>query len=428
MWTALGSGRLRGRAALRVPWSAFHRENVDTVGSNEYGSMRRNDDGRVSRRALLGGYAGLIAVLAGCSGGGDGSPTPSDGPTTPTGTDASTATDTPTETESPTPEGPTVESFDYPPGATREGIAAAQLFDTHRDRLTSAGSATATAEGNTDYGEFTEPISRAGAVGESAVSSTSEGEQVTIRTYSPDGERSALVELSTGFESRYRIDNEAPSPRRLLRFRTFENLLRGVSWGGASEVVERDGSGGERAYAVAYESTGVADEAALLRVLFGESVQSVSARIEVASSGTVPHVEYDMTVRRERGEVRRTERIGTGAVGSTDVPTPPWASTARERGIRFKGELTDDNRLAALEMTNGGEVPSGTRASVSGRQFASGELSSAVTPGDVLYLGVTESEELVSGVNEQPSGATQFEGTPFVSLREGRFELFADSV
>jgi hypothetical protein len=387
-----------------------------------------------SRRALLLSGVTVAASLAGCSGGGDATDTPEPAATstgtetpTPTATETSTptATETSTPTATPTPEspGPSLEEFDYPEGADRSGVDPAVLFRTHQSTLTDAGSVTLTGELSRRGEDFEETLGMERRIGDGAVATTSEdrGDSLTESLWSPSGDSLAYVRLESGFDQRYRIDNQAPEPNRVAEFRRFQSLLRGAEWGEATEVVPA----GEEQYAVTYEATGVADEERLLRYQFGDSVAEFEATIAVSQGGYIRELSYDVTTDTPRGPRQQTVTMTVGAVGETTVEEPDWADTAREEGIRFEASTAGDGTAIELEMVNGGQVPAEARVSLSdanGR--GTRQLSDPVTPGDSLSLSLSDNNELLVGTGGPPEGGRTLEEFVRATIRHRGFELF----
>jgi len=373
---------------------------------------------RVSRRAVLGTGVALSVGLAGCTGG----DAQSDGAET--GADTATATDTETQTEtaSETTEepGPTLAEFEYPDGAARDGIDAASLFRTHESTVTGAGSVTAEVELTREFERFSETVSTTNRVGGNGVAQVSEGENLTESLWSPSGEAAAYVEMASGFEQRYRIDNQAPSPNELARLGEFRNLLAGTAWSEAKTVVDA-GEG----YAAVYESTGIADENALLRLSFGEQVSEFEARVAVTQDGYVREIDYDLGVERDGEETRRAALVTVGQVGQTTVQEPDWAETARENGVRFDMQVTSDSRAVELEMVNGSDLPADSRLALSdGRGRGERQLSEPVAAGDRLFVGLSDRGELLTAADGVPDGARPLEGFVRATIRYQGYLFF----
>lgn len=375
---------------------------------------------KTSRRALLLLGIATASSLAGCSGGDESTNSPES-----TATPTNTPTATPTETETPTPEdpAPSLDEFAYPEGADQNGVDPTGLFETHQSTLTDAGSATLTGEltRSTDDFEETVALERRLSDGDIATSREDMGDGLTELRWSPSGDSAAYVQLKSGFNERYRIDNEAPNLNRVVMFSRFQRLLQGAEWGEATEVV----SAGENQYAVKYEATGIANEQRLLRLQFGDSVTEFDATIAVSQAGYLREISYDITTESSNGSRQETSTTSVKAVGETTVEEPNWAETAREKGIQFKASTADDQTSIKLEMVNGGKVPADARVSLSdanGR--GEGNISEPVTPGDSLSLSLSDSNELLVGTDGPPDGGRTLKRFARATIRYRAFELF----
>lgn len=379
------------------------------------------DDAAMSRRTLLGTGVALSAVLAGCTGSG-GAGEEENTETTEV-TDEETETETETTAQTTADPTPTLEEFEYPAGANRDGIDGATLFGTHESTLTSAGSTTLESDIAREFNDFSESIAVTSELAGGGVARVTEGEELTESLWSPSGESAAFVRMESGFEQRFRIDNRAPSPNEVAEFDRFRRLLAGAEWSEATEVVEAEDD-----YAAVYQSTGIADEQSLLRLVFGESVTEFEARVSVTQSGHVRDLSYDISVDRDGDTARRDVSITVGAVGETTVEEPDWAATAREEGVRFTLQPTDGRRAVVLEMVNGADVPPETRASLSaGRNWGEAQLSEALSEGDRLYIALSEDGTLLTDESGVPDGATELSGQPSVTLRLHSYVLFRGS-
>ncbi|WP_135819856.1 DUF7537 family lipoprotein [Halostella litorea] len=367
----------------------------------------------ISRRVVLGSGAALSAALAGCTGGGSdggGSETDAD---TDAATDAGTGTETETATKTTEKPGPTLAEFEYPDGAARDGIDGGTLFGTHESTVTDAGTLTVESEITREFSEFADTESATNEIGEGGVARTTDDGDLTESLWSPDGEAAAYVRMKSGFEERYRIDDRAPRPRELAELGRFEALLRGAAWSEALEVVEA-GEG----YAATYESTGVADEDALLGLAFGDSVAAFEARVAVSQSGYVREVVYNISVAREGDDVRHDATLAVGGVGETTVAEPDWADAAREEGVRFAVQPTSDGRGVELEMVNGGDVPAESRLALSdARGRGQRQLSEPLSAGDRLFVGLSDGGELLKATDGVPDGARALEGFARTTIR-----------
>lgn len=370
------------------------------------------DEQAVTRRTVLGTGAAAAAALAGCTG--EDTPDESSG-------GAATATGTPTATATPT--GPTLESFEYPEGATRDGIDGETLAETHREAIIDAGSLTLEMEETREFDGHGETSEVTREWGDSGVIVTTDG-RLTETLYSPAGERAGYVEMDTGFEQRYRIDNRAPSAESVSQVTRFGHLVTGVAWSEATEVVE-DAAGD---HAVVYGSTGVADADALQRVVYGE-VTDLEASVTVSQAGHVSALSYDITVEQEHSTIREVVEATVTGVAETDVEEPDWMETAKETGTRFDMSLVEDGEVVELEMINGEEVPGDATLSASfGRQFDDAGLPGAVSVGDRVSAAFGSDGELRVRVNATPSETSPLGDYGRVALRFEEYTLFEERI
>lgn len=369
------------------------------------------DERRFTRRNVLATGAAATAALAGCTGG--------DEPDAEEQGDPESKTDTPT----PTSTAPTLEEFEYPEGASVDGVEGGTLASTHRDRITGAGSVTLELSETRDQGGFTSSTDAVKRWGSAGVSVTTEGD-VTETLWSPSGERAGYVRMDTGFEKRYRIDNSAPSPQEVTEVPRFEGLVAGVKWEQATEVVE-DADGD---YAVRYEGSGVADENALRGVVFGE-VTDLEASIAVSQSGHVSELSYDLTTEADHGTVQETAKATVRAVGETDLQTPEWFETAQEQGTRFEMRIVEGGEVIELELVNGPEVPRDAEVNMSsGGLFGVTQLPEAIAVGDQLGLALAGENDLRVAVNGTPEASSSLDRFVHAAVSHDQFTLFEGEI
>ncbi|NHX35141.1 MULTISPECIES: hypothetical protein [Halolamina] len=376
----------------------------------------------MSRRLFLGSAITTSTILAGCSGSG-GTNTPTETATdTATETDTPTPTETETETETPTEEPTTVENFPYPDGASQDGITPTQLFSTHRSSIINGGSATVSIEQATDRDDYTSSVVFTNTYSSSGILRVEEGSNLTERLWSPANKGVGYVEMDTGFEQRYRIDNHAPSPQQILRLPDVEQLLAGGQWSEAKSIAED-----APVEAVVYEASGVESEENLLRLLPGDKVSAFDATISVTEAGYLNDLTYDITIERDDRTVQQRATVTTGKVGESTVEEPSWATTAQENGAQFNVGVTDDNKAVRMELVNG-EVPSDTTVNLSSNQFGSATLGQSLSAGDSLYASFSQNGNVLLGINEVPNGSTDLGNFVFVDLRDGQFSLLEQDI
>jgi hypothetical protein len=391
----------------------------------------------LTRRSLLATGVATTAALAGCGNSGDsdqaetaGGSTPEPTPTQqPMETATEAPTETPTETPPPTPEdpAPSLSEFEYPPGTGRDGVDGSLLFSAHKLGLEGAETATLSGERLKVAESFQETLALTTRLGTDGLARTVEdqGSGRTQSLWSAGDQEPAYVRMKGGFDERYRIDNRAPSRRELLEFRQYEFVLAGTAWSEATEVVEV----GDDEYGVTYESTGIADEEAMLRVVFGDAVMEFEATVTVSEAEYVSKLEYDITVERDDGKRRETVTRTVDALGETTVEEPDWVDTAREKGVRFEMETTDDGTAVELEMVNGEDVPGDARAALAdARARGSKRLSEATSVGDSRYLGLSGSGELLVDSEAAPADARELESFARATVRHKGFLFFRGSM
>jgi hypothetical protein len=395
----------------------------------------------VSRRALLAAGLATTASLAGCSGSGDDStetatptasstPRPTDTSTaspTPTQTATPEPTDTPTDTPTATPDpAPSLSEFEYPTGASQNGISNEALFVTHESLLSDVDSVTMTGEIDKSGANFEETLAVTNAIGSDAVSGVVEDSQDgnTESLWSPTDEDRAYVRMASASGEQYRIDNQGPGRNELLELFRTRTLLVGAEWSEATEVVE-DGPDG---YAVRYETAGVADEDVLKRLTFGNEFSEFAGTLLVSQDGHISEFTYDVTFETSNGTRQEDIDLSVENVDSTAVETPDWIETARAEGIQFSASVAEDRTSVTLEMVNGNDVPSGARLTLSdGQGRAVMQLSDPVTVGDTLSLGLSSSGELLVNVDGPPDDARQLQSFLRTTIRDRGFLLFVHS-
>lgn len=274
-----------------------------------------------------------------------------------------TATDTATQT--PADPDPTLDDFAYPAGADREGLDAANLYSTHRSTITDTGSVTVQIDEHRRFERLDISTTATNALSSDESLRTVERDDVTESLWSPASEDVAYVQMDTGFEQRYRIDNTTPSTEEIAELPRFKRLLTAADWSEVQEIVKV----GEDTFAAVYEAVGIADEQPLLRVVFVEQVSEFVATVAVSESGYVADLQYDLTVERTDSTVQDDAALEIEKVGSTTVEEPSWADTARDEGVRFSVAPTDDQRALELEMVNGEALSDRTSVSVSSRNW-----------------------------------------------------------
>ena len=371
----------------------------------------------ITKRSLLVSSAALTTALAGCSGNEntDQSDT-SEEEETPEDAESSEPSE---EEEASTSEDsvPSLSEFEYPEGATQNGIASNQLYSTHESTLTDAGSLTLTRDRTDifDGNEFSETSSN--KFDSNSIYREVEQSDGTEYIWAPDSESVSYVQVESGFDQRYRIDNQQPDTNEVTGLGQFRQYLTATEWGEAEEIVETaDG------YAVTYTSTGVSNPE---RINFGGEIDEYEASTVVTDSGFVAELSFDLTVTFDgtTQEQRLTARVEN--VGETIVSEPDWGDTARENGLQFDISLVEGGSAFEMELVNGGEVPSDTRIRLRSDQGDGGKrVPSALSVGDQLYLGLSDTNELLVDTEQVPDGVTQLNGRTTVRMRLSSLLLF----
>lgn len=387
----------------------------------------------VSRRSLLATGVALSTTLAGCSSNEDSGSTTTpestpEGTTTPESTPEDTPESTPEDTPEPTPEEtttpeedptPSLSEFDYPNGASQDGLDGAGIYSTHESSLTGAGSLTLTTDRTLTSDSFEQSTTRVNQFDARNihVEVQQSGDSPTEYRWSPSDTDLTYVQMESGFNTDYRIDNQAPKTNRVTGLDSFEQYLTATEWGEATEVVETaDG------YGVTYSATGVSQPE---RIDFGGEIDQYEASATVSESGYVAELTYDLTITFEDGRTRQEQVTASlSKVGGTTVEEPAWASTARKEGVQFNVSLTDSGTAYEVEMVNGDEVPESTRISLNSNQNrGSQRLSQALSVGDTLYVGLSNTGELLLDTEQVPDGVVELSGFTALRMRSD-FPLF----
>jgi len=297
----------------------------------------------------------VSVVLAGCSGSDDDSAstdtaTPTDQPEQ---TDTTNTTEQPEQTETTSEPAPTLDEFEYPEGASQDGIDSKTLYSTHESTLTESGSLTyeLTFTENIDGNEYSRAETNKLDAGNKWRRTENDGQTET--TWSPAGEQLAYVQLESGFETGYRIENQALKTNQVAGLNIVRDSLR-AEWGEASEVIET-----EDGYAVVYESTGVGQ----VGRIFADELTSFEATVTVSEGGVVRNMTqaYEGTI---EGKTYSSDgEASVTAVGDTTLAKPEWAATARADGLQIKMEQTGGQTAVKLEMLNGKDLSSTAKIS-----------------------------------------------------------------
>lgn len=357
----------------------------------------------VSRRSLLAAGVAASTAFAGCTGSED--PESSDSP--------DSETDPSTEDSSETQK-PSLAEFSYPDGASQDGIDRDALYNAHESALTDAGSLTFSIERTSIHGEHEFSTVATNEYASGAISREVEDDGVTTSVWSPSTEEKAYVQLTSGFETAHRIDS-APDASEVTGLRRVESVLMRVDWGEAKEVVETaDGFG------VTYEAVGANQD----RLPDEVQIEDVSATVTVTEAGYVSELSNEYTEVLGSDKFREDITLSIEAVGDTTVEKPEWADTAMEEGIQFSVTPTDDNTAVAVEMVNGTEIPSEARVTLSsGQHRGTATLPSSLSTGDRLYLGLSDTGELLITEDSTPTNTVELDFFVRTTIRDSGFLL-----
>lgn len=378
--------------------------------------MTMDIENRSRRKFLrLGAALAGTALVAGCSEDqGDGSTT----------TDGSSTQSTESETETTTEEPPDLDEFEYPQGATKEGIAPKKIVDNHFSYIESAGSMTLNTETS---------LTQEGPDGDmypeesSSIWKMSDQRALVENTRNPLyrddfkpvtttrwADRSAtplkgLVKRSNGDETVFQIRTDLPEESNAHGKRAFQ-VFHGFSFSEAKEVVMVDGTPVAR-----YGLTGVEIKDAagpLVRGGVGEISKS-SGSVYVAESGLLKKFEFEFEMKIPTGDKKRDKSQSStytySDVGETTAESPSWVETAREEGRLFSMEVTDDGFLK-FKLENGKPVPKGASLSLyvdDQRTRPEFEFPEQLEVGDEVIVSVEDSGISVA-VGEKPSERSSF--------------------
>jgi hypothetical protein len=369
----------------------------------------------ISRRSLLASGLAVSAGIAGCSG--TESSQPSETPRTDSSGTASSRT-----TE---PPAPTLSEFEFPAGASTDGIDGAGLYETHESTITERGSFTLTSDMSVTQPDYDSSRTVTNTFSADGLTRETERSFLVESLWSPSDEDAAYVQLTSDYDgSAYRIDNQAPSRDRIAQLPRFEQVLSGAEWGEPTGVVPA-GDG----FAATYDSVGIADEQSLYGLVFGDAITAFEASVTVAESGYVHALSLDITVETSDGSRNETMDTTVDSVGDTVVEAPHWAEKARTEGVQFTMTAAADQTAIELEMVNGAAVSPDTRVLfASGREYAEAEISTELTVGDRLYLSFSESGEVLVEEGAVPAGATQLGPEASVAVSWQALLLFEESL
>lgn len=164
------------------------------------------------------------------------------------------------------------------------------------------------------------------------------------------------------------------------------------------------------------KADGISESQSLAQLYGGNSVTDYTATAHVTENGVITSLEVSMTVERSSGaDVSVDNQYSVTDVGSTTVERPDWVADAEEEAVQMEVEQAS-GEYAALRMTAGEEIPSGSTAVVVTPDTTyEVELDQSVAPGDTIYFAVGSDGTAVASVNEQPSAGGQIDAA-FVQI------------
>ncbi|WP_255149597.1 DUF7537 family lipoprotein [Halorarius halobius] len=250
-----------------------------------------------------------MLLLAGCSFGGTGSPTPT--------------------TDSPTPS-PSAPSFSYPAGFQSGGVANVTAAAAgHREALTTASGftvvydATVTTPNATSYVTYDQEVETSSREVIRRTNVTSEQVSGTVVRYYEDGRVYVKSNQPGTNETVYGNQSQRYELSSFTGVDFIGPGLRGASYG-SSEVERRNGE----LVAVYSDATLESTEGLFGRGISMENVTSFSATLVVDEEGRIHEFQYSATVQQGDAERSVEVTIVSEGVGDTTVDAPTWVSKA----------------------------------------------------------------------------------------------------
>ena len=358
----------------------------------------------------------VTAGIAGCTSSDDSEGTSSDDSEAAANGTEGTENGTDDE-QDPAETGPTLEDFEFPEYASRDGLEAGDFVSAHFDRVRDEGSVTVVESATHEHPHGSNESETEARIGSEGILVT-EG---TIDRWTEHESNRGFVRRDHGFQSAYQItDNAVSTPRALLE-RDATRFANGFAFGEATSVVEIEGTVTAR-----YDVTDVADSAVAARLTYADEITDATGSAFVTEDGLLKRFEYDIDYREEGNDERRTAEVTYGDVGATSVSEPEWVATAREDGRLLEPAVTDDGYLE-LTLANGEPIPEGASASISmERAYGRGPLPAEVAVGDRIVVAFTDHGVSIA-VNEEPEPESAASGNyGYVSIWSDRNTIYAD--
>lgn len=337
----------------------------------------------MNRKYLAALAVAMLAITAGCAGilGDNG--------------DSTSPIDDGTDTDSPDVD---QSEFEYPTGASADGLEAERVFEGHERSFAEINSVTvnSTQSFEAPDGDFTTTgvaqfEDEMGVLEETQPSGTQEkwtdGNDVYVQNTVESDSRTHLSDLP------FSADRQ---------FDTFQ--LQGIIDNAEFEAVEFTTMNGESV--AKYESTTV-DTDGLSEELFpSQDIGDASATVYIGESGLIHSYEFSTEV-SQAGEMNDfTISNELTAVDSTTVESPAWVAEAGDTAVAMSVDQTDS--YLALTMESGESIPADAEFSLSSGEQQELPLTDSFDQGDTLYVYMQDGE--IETSYTEPTGSTQAVG------------------
>lgn len=339
------------------------------------------------RRRLL-ALAGTVSTVAvaGCTSSDD------SGEDEPTESTDETQTEADSETS--------LDEFEFPEHASREGIDAVSVTDEHLDTIQDSGSVTVSRSSEREYERHSSEEQLEARLSTDGIRTTRDRDGYQEQIWTEIGDSRGLIRRDGGFQETFQITSEAPRTSEILGEHTLELFAEGFSFGEAEAAVEIDGT-----LTVQYDVESVADSTTLEQLVHADSVEDATGSAFVTEDGVLKRFSYDIEYGAHGESMSETLETTYRDIGDTTVTEPDWAETARAEGRQFTATKTDDGYLE-LELANGDSISAGSNVDISipsghGNQ----QLSEALTVGDRIVVGADDAGLSIE-INDTPDSSS----------------------
>lgn len=365
------------------------------------------------RREWLSAVGSAATIgLAGCTG--------SDDETEPSDENGTESTD-----EEGTEQGPSLDEFDFPEHAFREGVEATHLATKHFERIRDEGSVTVSQSSEVTVDGSSFETTTTTRISSDGILVTEEDNETTEVRWTKYGSGRELIKREVGFRSEYQISNNTPREEEALSEWELSSFIEGVTFSEAITAVEIDG-----VLTARYDVTGL-DESESNGEPQADEIEDVTGSIFVTEDGIIKRVEHETTRNIDGRSHERAVETTYSDIGSTTVSEPDWTETAHKEGRAFEASVTDG--YLELELTNGNPIPDGTRVRLRTSE-RDGEtiLPESLSVGDSLFAAVGENG-ISTEVNDTPDTDSDFTGTDLrtsfqnegITLYENHFDWYS---